>query len=145
MSEEQQLVIRMATCLKDESQKKQNNSVIFCSCPYRGKVFIGHKTFLEIHSETVQSRHCLKQLQLMGICFKGAVCKNWPPIESILKTNRGQDITRVTTNCWCLLVSWISCAAGVWFWSTGEVLILSIVTSVDISWTWYLFTFCGTF
>ena len=30
--------------------------------------------------------------------LKGAVCKNWPPVELILQTIRGQHITRVTAN-----------------------------------------------
>lgn len=35
--------------------------------------------------------------------FKGAICKNWPPIEFMLQTNRGQHITSVNANCSCCL------------------------------------------
>lgn len=30
------------------------------------------------------------------------MCKIWPPVESILQTNRGQYVTRVTANC-CII------------------------------------------
>lgn len=31
--------------------------------------------------------------------FKCSICKNWPPVEFIFQTNRGQDIASVTANC----------------------------------------------
>lgn len=62
---------------------------------------------------------------------KGAVCKNLSPSEFILRTNRLQYITRVTTNCSCneLLSSFSRTASGSeWEWDQGSVSVFNAST-----------------
>lgn len=40
----------------------------------------------------------VRRSQTSLICIKGAVCKNWQPVEFILKINRGQHHQ---SNNWC--------------------------------------------
>ena len=63
----------------------------------------------EVSSDSSFCSHLTCEIVLLH--FRGATCKNWPPVEFILKTIRGQHIGSVTANC-CQLVSPVSRAAS---------------------------------
>ena len=65
------------------------------------------RAFIRLKPDLLEvMKHCVQvalDWKKKGQCqhvFKGAICKNWPPVEFLLKTNREQHITRLSAaNC----------------------------------------------
>ena len=94
------------------AQKRQKNDyqikVAVKKCLHNGKeshtlIFLivwqsrSFELNISIRLEGISSS--LKEWTDSNYVVRGAVCKNWPPVKSILKTNSEQRLTGATTNC----------------------------------------------